>query len=154
MKKKKTKQQSNNVLAFVIIVIGLMVVYFVIKWGFNSQQSDDLSSFSAQASEYSNAINIADVQKGTAVYVQFLKLSQAASVHIYKQNEFGETSIGQSSVYTPGIYGNIAIQISNITDGEAVRVVLEGENGSPIVDSYNQPIEIIKPVGMLPMEVE
>ena len=55
--------------------------------------------------------------------------------------------IGKSPLYSAGLHGSIVIQTEAINDGDVIRVTLQDEQDMQITDEYNQPIEVVRPVG-------
>jgi len=155
--------------SFVISLLGLGLVVVLGSGALlvtsNSQSQANISSPADQTNEEVTgraALTIDEIDPGDKVQVSVAELLQPGFivVHQDQNRELGEV-LGASSVYSAGVYRDVQVGVSSpLVDSQVIHAVLYSDDGdavftvndTPVTDENGLSIEVLKNVGMLPMD--
>jgi hypothetical protein len=109
-----------------------------------------------------NAIDVGDVQPGSMVELNAAELLQPGYIVVTQDDNrsVGEI-LGKTVLLQPGLYQQLQVGVSvPVIDSQVIHIVMYADDGDglfteadqPVADANGLPIEVVKNVGMLPMD--
>lgn len=145
----------------VVVVLGSAALLFASKGQSTASVMGTADQSNAEVTGRA-ALTVEEIDPGDKVEVSVAELLQPGFivVHQDQNRELGEV-LGTSSLYSAGVYKDVQVGVSHpLTDSQVIHVVLYSDDGdgvftssdSPVSDENGLNIEVLKNVGMLPMD--
>lgn len=143
------------VIAVGALVLGILAVVFLLLPKDQAPQSalGELPSEEKRVNPLPlgpNILEVDTVAPGSKLTVSNISLSRDAYIVVKKQQDTGTKEvIGKSRLYKAGQHQDVLVGTALMVDGDVVYISFQDINDKEIVDENNNPIEVLKNVGML-----